>query len=406
MRVSNLVKKNKFIINSLLNIISTVIPLLVLQIVLLPLISRRIPEHEYGAALTVISLLNILPGVFAISLNNVRLLKNNLVKNNHVFNNVLFRLLIINIFLVLLSTVIFENRFGITTILTVFLSVIWLLREYYLVEFQLILDYNKILLNNLFLTAGYFIGYLLFYATSSWQMVYITGYIFSLFHIYYTTKINFVSATVKDEIIYIQNETFLLSGATLLIRITSYADRLILFPLMGGKVVAIYYAATILAKVISMGINPISGVMLSYLSKMKNFSKKTLNMFIIMTSFICFIGYFVVVIISKYILVYLYPQFYHQAMELIPYTTIATLMYVFISVLNPIILKMFAMRWQMIINGSNAILYILLTLIGLKSYGIIGFCIGIMISNLIKIVQMLLLYSWGNESSKPINKLN
>lgn len=396
--------RNKFILNSVLNIFSTVVPLLVLQIILLPLISRKISEHEYGAALTIISLLNIIPGVIAIALNNVRLIKNDIVEDKNIFSNILLQMIFLNLILTLITTVYFEKNIGLSTIFTLILSMLWLFREYFLVEFQIILNYNKILLNNFILSVGFFIGYGLFTYFNIWQIVYIVGYLFSLIHIIFSNNVKLEFADNKSQINNIRTEMLMLAGATLLIRVTSYADRLILFPLMGGKIVAIYYAATILAKVISMGINPISSVMLAYLSRMENYSKKSLNLFIGLSGFICFIGYFIVVLISKYLLIYLYPQFYNQAMELIPFTTGATLLYVFISVLNPLILRIFPMKWQVIINGSNALLYIVLTLFGLKYFGLVGFCIAIMIANLLKICQMLFLFFKGEYNALIINR--
>ena len=57
--------------------------------------------------------------------------------------------------------------------------------------------------------------------------------------------------------------------------IVKYADRLILYPLLGGVAVSIYYSATIISKLISLAVTPLSTVILSYFSKMESLKRRT-----------------------------------------------------------------------------------------------------------------------------------
>lgn len=64
--------------------------------------------------------------------------------------------------------------------------------------------------------------------------------------------------------------------SNVLARAINYADKILLYPLLGGTMVSVYYAATVFSKVVSLAITPINSVALSYLSKI---NKKTNSLF-------------------------------------------------------------------------------------------------------------------------------
>lgn len=72
----------------------------------------------------------------------------------------------------------------------------------------------------------------------------------------------------------IESTTLFIAG--LISRLINYADKLLIYPVLGGEEVAVYYAASIIGKMISMLISPISNVVLSYLAKIE---KKKDNIF-------------------------------------------------------------------------------------------------------------------------------
>src|SRR5699024_4432948 len=108
--------------------------------------------------------------------------------------------------------------------------------------------------------------------------------------------------------------------------IFNYADRLVLFPLMGPSAVTIYYTATLSGKLITKVTTPLTTVMLSYLVKMKNFRLKLFLYLILLTSIIGVFGYFVTVWLSKPMLYILYPQWAEQSLKLI-YVSTATIVF-------------------------------------------------------------------------------
>lgn len=393
---------NKNIIkNVAYNLLATAIPLAVLQLIILPLMSKRMGDNSYGLSVTMIAFFNICPGVLGIALNNIRLLKYDSSKKNSCFQNILFELCVINILITIIISICYKEGFF-SSIFTSTLSFLWLLKEYYIVQFQSELNYVKILINNIIISFGYIIGYFLFVLFNIWQLVYIFGYILGMLHIFISSNYWREKFSYNEKISYYRKEVLFLAFSTVLIRLTTYADRLILYPIMGGKQVSIYYSATIVSKLVSMAINPISSVLLSYLSKKEKIKKDDFTLIFLPVLLVCIIGFFIINRISGVILDFLYPEYSDDALHLIKFTTASTMLYVLISFINPFILKFYSIKWQGIINGTNVILYIICSLIGLKLYDLIGFCIGTIVVNAIKLFVMLLLFYYGKQNNVSI----
>ncbi|MFR3912697.1 MAG: hypothetical protein ACLTYB_16425, partial [Clostridium paraputrificum] len=65
----------------LLNIVATILPILILQFIILPLLAGSYGQEEYGLILTLISLITLSVQSFSIALSNSRLLMNNEYKD-------------------------------------------------------------------------------------------------------------------------------------------------------------------------------------------------------------------------------------------------------------------------------------------------------------------------------------
>lgn len=389
-----------FIFNAAYNLIATAIPVSLLQIIILPWVARYIPADDYGLAVTIIALLNICPGVLGMALNNVRLLNDKGEGDNpnkHNFPGLVRELCVVNVVAMTALTIAYEKQFNLSVILTVFLSVLWLLREYLIVEFQIKLQYQNILINNIILSAGYLLGFGVFHFTVQWQLIYIVGYAAAIIDLYLKGSFAKEKFNKTKYLMHIRKDTYFLSLSAVLTRITTYADKLILYPILGGELVSVYYAASIMAKLVSMVINPITSVFLTYLSKVQKRPRRLFKIAFAVSVAICAVGYVLIIVISKFVLTILYPEFVTAALELVPYTAMATILYVLITIVNPLILKFFDMKWQIVINAINTVLYVSVSFVCLKLGGIKWFCIGIIIVNAVKLLTMLVLYTTGKE---------
>ena len=179
-------------------------------------------------------------------------------------------------------------------------------------------------------------------------------------------------------------KTTILFIAGILANMLSYADRVFIYPLLGGGAVAVYYAASFLGKIVSTAIGPVASVILSYISRSNFLYRKQFKILIIGTILTGLLGYVIGMVVSPYILRMLYPQWYIEASKYLSLTTITAMIIMCTSVIKPFALKFCAMKWQITINVIPFILYIILTMLFYDKYGLFGFCASILVSNICK----------------------
>ena len=388
--------KRKIVLDMILNIVATAIPTIVLQLLILPALAWDMPDEKYGLLVTILAFLNVVPSTMGNVLNNIRLLYNNKYiekKYEGDFNIILLLLMGINIIVVGVFSYSYENTLTIFSLLmTLFVSVVWLAKEYFIVAFRLKIDYVAIMINNLLQVAGYCLGYVIYRFIGQWQFIYLTGYIVSLVYIFMHCSIwreKFrITPLFKDT----TWQSALLLASNLLNRVITYADKILIYPILGGEVVSVYYAATIFGKIVSLIITPVNSVVLTYLSKLKKKQDTMFKTAFLIGICVCFIGYVCCIAISRPVLGIIYPQYVNDAMQYIYITTGTTVLYALISIVNPFILKYFPMKWQIAINGGTALFYVALCMTLLHFFGLYGFCIGALMTNLFKLIFMLFIY--------------
>ena len=272
------------------------------------------------------------------------------------------------------------------------LSILTTLREYYAVAYRLKLNFKGILLNNLLLCAGYLVGLLIFMITALWEIIYLVGLAFSLIFLFRTTDLWKERPAIGNETARITKDAGLLLTATTLGRTTSYADRIILYPLLGGNEVSIYYVSTLFGKILSMAVNPINSVILSYITRLKSLPQKAFWLSFLVSLSLSVLGYFATMLLAYPVIDLLYPQFSDQAMPYVRIMTIASYVHVLITITNPYILKFFNLKWQIALNGLYSLTYICLGLILLKTVGLYGFCLGTLTAEILRLIMQLLIY--------------
>ncbi len=391
--------KRKMITDSILSIIAAAIPILVLQLVILPIIASRLGDIQYGLAVTLISMASLLSLPFGNVLNNIRLLLDGEYQENKIsgdFNILLLVGMVTNAIMIIIGTIYYEGGvFFFSILLIVVFSGFNLMREYLIVSFRIKIDYKSILINNVFLGSGYFLGLLLFLYTGYWQFVYLVGAGFSLLYInkksdlirepFRKTKF-FGKTSYKSGILFISS--FIKS-------ILTYADKMLLFPLLGPVAVSVYYAATLMGKMISMTIMPISSVMLSYLAKMEKMKIKIFIQIIVAVTAVGSVGYVVILLISTPILHLLYPNWAEESLKLIHITTATAIVGMISAVIHPIILRFNHINWQLIINGINLVIYVASVFIFYNLYELVGFCLGMLVASVIKLSLMVFVFLLG-----------
>jgi O-antigen/teichoic acid export membrane protein len=392
--------KKRIITDISLNILSSVFPVLFLQFLILPSIASKINANSYGELLTIVGLMSLSSGTLGNILNNSRLIHYKSYEELKLKGDYIQ---LLGIFLLINTCIMFlglwyyvESRSLINIFFIILTSTFLFLRGYGRVEFRIKLNFKYILIESIYLMIGYGIGLLLFLITGYWQFIYLFGFSISFFYVFCKTDILREPFKRTELFRFTATQTLFLLISGLLLGIATYIDRLLLYPALGGVAVTIYYISTILGKTISLVIQPISGVFLSYLAHKKKVNNKSVYVMLCVSLLIGSLGYVITILISKPLLTLLYPQYVIEALNYIHVTTLTIIITIISDMLSPLVLKFCDLKWQIVINGTYLSVLIFLSLFLLDSYGLMGFCVGLLIASIIKLLSMIVIYYFLN----------
>lgn len=391
--------KKKFILDVIFNTFAAVIPIFGLQFLVLPLVSVRLEADLYGQLLTLIAFISLSSTTFGSVLNNSKLIHYSKYQDRGIqgdYNIILMFFLVFNFIISTVGIIYYQTSGNILTLfILVISSTLLLYNTYSMVEFRINLEFRKILISSFVLLLGYLFGYIGYIMSGEWSLIYFFGFGFNAVYLLMRTNIIKESfsktllfkSTLKGVLLLLLSGFFASSGA--------YIDKLLIYPLLGGGAVSVYYVSTILGKTISLVIGPVTGVFLSYLAHIKRFSKNNFQILFFVSTVIGLISFFVVIQVSQPILSMLYPQFVVEAMKYVPITTASTIIVIVTSLINPILLKYYDEKWQLIINATYIIMYVSLSVQLSIVHGLMGFCQGILYANLFKLVVTLAVYYYN-----------
>jgi len=392
-------KSKRIMVDMLINLVGTGFPLVVLQLIIYPIVAQKISVDAYGQMQSAMSLVYLVGGTLGGALSTTRLIRAADYRENDVCGDYPFLLWGSAALAVILVPIIARCVLGIHTVtailLTTVIAVLNLLLNYVEVGFRLSLDYRGIFINKILTCAGYLLGFGLFWYTLKWEFVFVGSYLAPLLHCVCKTNLireRFVTTKLFRRTCKAFSD---LNISTLLNKVLTYFDKLVLYPLLGGEAVAVYFAANIFGKLVIQVLEPITNVILSYLSREKSVSDGVWKMTVLTGAGFCAVMYFGCRVISGPILSIFYPQWAEQAMELIPIATLSLCISSFISILRPLTLKALTTSAQIIINGVSVISYIGAMLFLVRSYGLMGACIALLFSYVVKLIVILAYCLWS-----------
>lgn len=394
--------KSKVVFDICLNIGAAGMPIAILQLFVYPYLAKTISSDQYGLMITMYSVWIVVSNSLGNVLNNIRLLKVNIYEElgiNGDFPVFLRHMLIINLFVIFSGTVFYTEYFdGLSIFLSILISSLILLKAYLEVGFRINLNFGAILINGILQSLGFVVGVLVFQIVHIWQFVFLFGFLFNTLFTAYKTGI-LKEKYVKTQMYKtVKRDINLYTVATFSGNLMSYADKMILYPLMGGHIVSVYYTATILGKIVSMISGPVTGVILSYISKWKDRKKGVFSKVLIIGIVLSIAGYIITMFISYPVISLLFPQWLKEVMVYLPITSLAIVIQTLNSFLNPFVLKFYDIKWQIIISVCSAFIYFFMALSLWYCLGMVGFCIGTVCGQLSKTIIMIFLNAYYKRS--------
>ncbi len=389
-------KNKKVLTNVTLNLFSCALPIALLQLIILPGIARHMTNEHYGLLTTVLSFISVLPSAMGNTLNNIRLLQNEQYTKRKLvgdFNILVGASCLLNLFFLFIFVYIYFETFSIVDFLLVFLqAALVIIYEYFSVSFRLNLDYVSVLKCSIVLTFGYGLGYIAFILTGFWQLVYIFGYSSAIFYIFQNSTLWQETLCITPLFRASVSKSLVLFGSGLLTRFVSYADKLLIYPILGGTSVAIYYVSTLIGKMINMIITPMGSVALSYLTKIPSKKAHLFERCLGVSALISLLGYGCCLLACGPVLQLIYPQYVDSAMPYIYITSATALIGSINTVLDPFILRYCKVKWEFILNLITLLSYVSLCLGLLSLYGMMGFCVGALLANVVRLLATIVIY--------------
>lgn len=368
-------------------------PTAVLQFIIQPILANRLGSELNGQYLTLMSLNYLIIGVTATVLNTTRMLQDAEYKKRGFVGdfNIFFIIYAAIIIVVIpLGQYFYTKIFNpIEMLLCVVIALLYLYHDYIFAQYRLRMQFNKILINNILLVVGYFVGLWLFFLCGKWQVVIITAYAIGAVFDFINT--DFLREPIR--ITPMLSDTFRkilpLMISSLIASSITYCDKLLLFPLLGGTSVSIYNSASVVGKMLILVSSPLNSVFLSYMIQTDTLNIKIKKKQILLLLAFLGFAYFACVVVGFPLTDLLYPDWAAESQKYIPITVATSLFTLTGSVINTVVIRFYKTSFQITIQCINLFVYLICALSLWYFFSLMGFCVGIMIAGLLKMIFLI-----------------
>lgn len=381
-----------------LNILSAVMLTGTLQLFVYPWLAIKNTIADYGEILTIMGLANTLMAASGNGLNNLRLIQHSKYEKYRLIGdyNILLSFVLIFNTIVIFFLINYTNLNPVNKLSFLILVLLGIIRIYYSVTFRLNINYKKNFVLNTLLAMGYLIvintNNFVINLQPNWLILFILPEIIAIIYIIRNSDL-YKEQFVKTILFRDTGQKLMgLFYLTLIGNIMIYMDRNVLYPILGGTVVAVFFAATVIGKAGGIVMQPIAGVLLTYFAQPGyHMSLKRYWLINLIVSFFCVLAYLVICFAGDDILRYLYPTLYDLARPYLYIANIIPLLGIIAALAQPAVLKLVSIQKQCIFQTIYFFVYILVCFLGAKFYGLIGFCYANIFIGLIRVMVLWLL---------------
>lgn len=366
------------------------------QILLMPIMARILPEEDFAKVVLYISVFAIITNVLGSELGIVKQVKKEKISEESDYNRILLQLFptIILIAIMILAIL----RFNILEIIMLTITIILgNTRLYSAAHFRANKDFKKIVMQNILYLVGTAIGLFITYKLKLIAIPMLLAEIMCLiFDISKTDIIKTgISKTKHNKEIW---NTFAGFGfISFLINMTTYFDKIIIYPILGENAVNVYYATSSMSKILSLITNPLHGVILSWLKGNDEEFKKKVTTVTLKANMPILIITFVLSLPLTYIaVIILYPQYLEDSKKLMIPICVGVAFSTAASIIKAILMKYIESKKLV----KMYVIYNVILLVGatIASYyfGITGFAYATAIASTSLWIMFILLLNRTN----------
>ena len=363
----------------------------VLQVIVYPLLNRVMGSEPLGNLLFIMGLAAIVTPSIGQALNTSRLVVRRTENVSNGDYNVL--LLVYGAIGAMIALIIGRNSIeGVLGAVAVCVLILLMVFRYYGdVEFRLNLNYRNYFIYYAVMTAGYLLGFGLFFLTGNWYLIFITGEALAILYIVLTGTIfrDFLRVSGAFRAAAMRG-TFLLMSY-IVTNLTLNIDRLMLKMLVDNLAVTQYYVVSLIGKTMVLLVAPINTIIISYLTKRKeNLNRKQYMMFVgagLGVSLVFFLG---AEIVTPIFLKLLYPDLYDSVRGVITFVNASQILGLLSAYIFIVVLTFTEEKWQMILQVVHLAVILALVYAMTPQGGLHGFSVAVFMANGIRVLLIIL----------------
>lgn len=275
-KIKKIINKYKFLFSDMiLNMVGFGIYVVSQKIILLPIIAKQVNDNVYTSLTLFMSILNIFCNVTGGELGNVRLIKNNDYKDKKVIGDFSRILLVLSLLIIVIGSPIliflkYEYKYILFFILTILMANI---RLYATNFYRLEKKFLKVIIQNLIYLIGIILGLFVFNYIHEIYIVLFIPELISIIYALFNCDLIKMGLNKTTEIKSTIKKYIGLGTISLLNNIMNYCDSILIYPILGAQQVAVYYAVNSVSNITSLLTNPMSSVILSWISSAKDEKK-------------------------------------------------------------------------------------------------------------------------------------
>jgi len=275
-KIKKIINKYKFLFSDMiLNMVGFGIYVVSQKIILLPIIAKQVNDNVYTSLTLFMSILNIFCNVTGGELGNVRLIKNNDYKDKKVIGDFSRILLVLSLLIIVIGSPIliclkYEYKYILFFILTILMANI---RLYATNFYRLEKKFLKVIIQNLIYLIGIILGLFVFNYIHEIYIVLFIPELISIIYALFNCDLIKMGLNKTTEIKSTIKKYIGLGTISLLNNIMNYCDSILIYPILGAQQVAVYYAVNSVSNITSLLTNPMSSVILSWISNVKDEKK-------------------------------------------------------------------------------------------------------------------------------------
>lgn len=408
-----LIKKYKnFLSDMILNMIGFGIYIISQQIILLPILAKNVDDTIYSSLVLYISILNVVCNVTGGELGNVRLVRDSEYKQKGVIGDFSRILLTISpiISIIIFPILIYLKYSAIGSIFLILTILMANIRLYATCYFRLEQKYIKVIIQNIFYLCGIIVSLIIYKFIQNIYLIMFIPEVTAVIYALVNSDILKMKLIKTIEMINTVKKFLQLGFVSLLTNLMDYFDKFLIYPMFGATLVSVYYAVNSVSKIASLITNPMSSVILSWVSSAKNQnSKKKIIKLTLFSNIPILVVVTIITIPLTYIaLLILYNQYMEAAKILILPIAITTAFGTAVALIKSVLLKYSKTNRLVVIYIVYFVIFAILGYTLSKSNGIVGFTIANLISKIvlwILFIVLLLISKDSREEAKTEDKI-